>query len=95
MLLPGASLHTSSMTSKSVGVASRSATEKVTVFFEIDPEGVESIGTPNSIVIVAPVDSHGMTTPWPEVMMPSRAADIRTVRELCRKRGRRGSFVCP
>lgn len=82
MLPPGALLHTSSIISTSVGLDSRSVTEKVTVFLVMDPEDVESTGTLKSIVTVAPVDSHGMTMPPLDERMFSKAADSCAVREL-------------
>lgn len=96
MLLPGTSLHTSSVTSKSVGVDSRSAAETVTVLSEMDPEETESTGTLNSSVSVAPVDSQGMPIPPPDERMLSKAADSRAAQTLYRHGGKGNVLVvCP
>ena len=50
----------------------------MTVFPEMEPEAVESTGTLNSIVTVAPVDGHGMTLPPLDERMLAKAADNRT-----------------
>ena len=77
-LPPGTSLHTYRRTSNSVGVDSRAVAEKITVFPEMEPDAVESTGTLNSIVTVAPVDGHGMTLPPLDERMLAKAADNRT-----------------
>lgn len=72
-LPPGSSPHTSRTTSKLVGVASRSVAEKVTVL--LVPDVVVSMGTPNSMVTVAPVDGQDRTVPPSEERMLSKAAE--------------------
>ena len=76
-----------------MGLDSRSAAEKVTVFPETDPEVVESTGTLNSIVTVAPVDGHGMTIPPFDERMLSKAAEKRVSWVLCRH-GQEGKCCC-
>lgn len=61
MLPLGVSFDTSSIASTSVDVDSRSSAGEVTVFFDMKFEASESTGTPNAIVMMAPVGSHVMT----------------------------------
>lgn len=77
------------MKSKSLGVDSRSTAETVTVIPEMDPDEVESIGTLNSMVTMAPVDGHGMTTPRLHERMFAKAPGNRVGWELCRQRKER------
>lgn len=79
MLSPRVALHSSSSTSNSAGVPSRSVAEKVTVFPEMDPALVESTGTLNSIVSVAPVDGQGMTLAPLVERMSSKIAEERAL----------------
>ena len=76
MPAPGATLHRSRITSKTVAFASRSGAEDATVLSETVPAGAQATGTLKSIVTMAPVDGHAMVVPPPEERMLSKAAGI-------------------
>ena len=76
MPAPGATLHRSRITSKTVAFASRSGAENVTVLSEMVPAGAQATGTLKSIVTMAPVDGHAMVVPPPDDRMRSKTAGI-------------------
>ena len=76
MPAPGATLHRSRITSKTVAFASRSGAENVTVLSETVPAGAQATGTLKSIVTMAPVDGHAMVVPPPDDKMRSKTAGV-------------------
>ena len=83
MLSPGIWPHTSRITSKPVGVDSRSDAKKVTVLPLKDPEALESIGTLNSMVTEALVDGYSITVPALDKRMLPKVAEHHALRK-CR-----------